>query len=83
MTPLKDAFMLDINSNFDERLLKEIYSQGFSRVPVYEGSRDNIVGILMTRDLILINLEKGLMTLKQLQSIIVRDVVLIDAQTKL
>ena len=64
MTPINEAFMLDINTNFDNKLLKSIYSQGYSRIPIYEGSRENVVGILMTRDLILINIDEGLMTLK-------------------
>ena len=83
MTPVKDAFMLDINSNFDEVLLRQIYIKGFSRIPIYEGSRENIIGILIARDLILINIDRGFMTLKQLSSILVRDVVLIDHNTKL
>lgn len=64
MTPINDVYMLDINTPLDQRVLREIYSRGFSRIPVYEHSRDNIVGILMARDLILINPEKALITLK-------------------
>lgn len=37
----------------------------------------------MTRDLILINIENQIMTLKQLSSILVRDVIAIDVDTKL
>ena len=37
----------------------------------------------MTRDLILINIENQVMTLKQLSSILVRDVIAIDLDTKL
>ncbi len=54
MTPLDKVFMIDINSNLDEQTLKRIYSEGFSRIPVFEGERENIVGLLMARDLVLI-----------------------------
>jgi Mg2+/Co2+ transporter CorC len=41
------------------------------------------VGILMARDLILINPDKALITLKQLSSIIIRDVIAIEDIDKL
>jgi len=56
--------MLEINTHLDNVMLREIYSKGFSRIPIYDGTKDNIVGILMARDLILINPEKALITLK-------------------
>ena len=58
MTSLEDTFMLDMDLVIDRELLRHIYSQGFSRIPIYEGVREKIVGILMARDLILINPEK-------------------------
>lgn len=84
MTPLDRAFMLDIDLVVDKELLRTIYTKGYSRIPVYEGSRDRTVGILLTRDLILINPEKNKrITIRQLQSMLVRDVVQIDHMTKL
>lgn len=41
------------------------------------------MGILLARDLILINPEKKRITIRQLSSMLVRDVVQIDAATKL
>jgi len=49
--------MLEINTKLDYQCLKDIYDSGYSRIPIYENMRDNIVGILMVRDLILINPE--------------------------
>lgn len=83
MTPIEKVYMLDINTKFDQRSLREIYSKGYSRIPVYEGTRDNIVGILMARDLILINPDKALVTLKQMSSVIIRDVVAVGEADKL
>jgi metal transporter CNNM len=64
MTPLSDTFMLEINSIVDYNLLKQIYTEGYSRIPIYEEERDNVVGVLMTKDLILIDSEQSLLTLK-------------------
>jgi magnesium and cobalt transporter len=43
--------MLDIDSPYDE-LLWGVIDTGHSRFPVYEGGRDNIIGILMAKDLL-------------------------------
>ena len=75
MTKIEDVYMLDINTKLDQNTLREIYSKGFSRIPIYEGVKNNIIGILMARDLILINPEKYTINLKQLSSIIIRDTV--------
>ena len=64
MKPLEDAFMLDINLKIDKALLRHIYTQGYSRIPVYQKTRENIVGILYARDLILINPDKISITIK-------------------
>ena len=83
MTSIEEVFMLDINTKLDHSVLRDIYSKGFSRIPVFNRSKDNIVGILMTRDLILINPDKALISLKQLSSILIRDVVAVDCNDKL
>jgi len=83
MTKIENVFMLDINTQLDQKLLKEIYSRGYSRIPIYERNKHNIVGILMARDLILINPEKALISLKQMSSIIIRDVVAVGENDKL
>lgn len=83
MTKIEDVYMLDINTYLNHKILREIYSKGHSRVPIYDKSKDNIVGILMTRDLILINPDKALITLKQLSSIIIRDVIAVEDTDKL
>lgn len=57
MTPLSQTYMIDINANLDKNVLKDIYNKGYSRIPVYEGHKENIVGILMARDLVLLNLD--------------------------
>lgn len=43
--------LLDINESYDE-LLRQIISTAHSRFPVYEGERDNIIGVLLVKDLL-------------------------------
>lgn len=64
MTPLEKCFTLNVEALLDKDLLKLIYTQGYSRVPIYEGERENIVGLLMTRDLILVNPDKQKITIR-------------------
>ena len=47
--PRMDA--LDIQSPYDE-LLHQVIETAHSRFPVYEGERENIIGILLTKDLL-------------------------------
>jgi len=42
---------LDIDQPY-EQLLAEVIDTGHSRFPVFEGSKDNIIGVLMTKDLL-------------------------------
>ncbi|RVE44514.1 hypothetical protein evm_010843 [Chilo suppressalis] len=51
MTKLKDCFMLPINSVLDFDTMTEIVKSGYSRIPVYEGTRGNIVTVLFIKDL--------------------------------
>ena len=51
MTPRVDTFMIDINDNQDENLRK-ILSEKYTRIPVYQNTRDNIIGIINVKDLL-------------------------------
>eukprot|EP00347_Sterkiella_histriomuscorum_P015763 403355771 len=53
MTPLEKCFMLDIDSLLDKEQLRQIYSKGFSRIPIYEGSKEHIVGVLMLQSILM------------------------------
>jgi putative hemolysin len=49
MVPRTDIVGLDVNTTAQE-LLDRITTVGHSRIPVYEGSADNIIGILYVKD---------------------------------
>ena len=51
MTPRIDMVDIPIDSTFDE-VLKTVLEKGYSRIPVYDGTEDNIKGILYSRDLL-------------------------------
>ncbi len=51
MTPRADLVMLDLRSPWSE-ILAAVHEHGMSRIPVYLHDRDNVVGILMTKDLL-------------------------------
>ena len=66
MTPMASVFTLDVQTSFPE-LLEAIRKKPFSRIPVYEGSPDHLLGILLTRDLFALRrraLQEGLVSLK-------------------
>ncbi|MBR2456985.1 MAG: gliding motility-associated protein GldE, partial [Bacteroidaceae bacterium] len=51
MTPRLDVVDLEVSASFKE-VLNFVVENGYSRVPVYEDSRDNIKGILYIKDLL-------------------------------
>lgn len=51
MRPRMDLFALEINTPY-ETIIKEIVENGYSRIPVYEESIDNIKGVLYVKDLL-------------------------------
>lgn len=51
MTPRIDITDLDMSMPFD-KVMKVVIESGYSRIPVYEGTEDEIRGILFSRDLL-------------------------------
>lgn len=51
MVAVKRMDLLDIDANYDD-LLAVVIDTGHSRFPVFEGSRENIIGILLAKDLL-------------------------------
>lgn len=51
MTHRKDTFVINIEDNLEE-ILDKIAVLNYSRVPVYEGNIDHIIGVLYIKDLI-------------------------------
>ena len=51
--------MLDVETVLDFKTISMIFRSGYSRVPVYKGTKNDIVGLLLTKDLIMIDPEEG------------------------
>merc|ERR1719357_2104204 len=55
MTHLDDCYMLPLDTLLNFETISEIKEQGYSRIPVYDGERVNIVHILFAKDLLFID----------------------------
>jgi putative hemolysin len=51
MTSRVDMVVVDIKSNY-KQLLDIVIKSGYSRIPVYAGTRDNVKGLLYSKDLL-------------------------------
>lgn len=51
MVPRPDAFMVDIEDDNADNI-KAILNENYSRIPVYEDDKDNIIGIIHTKQLL-------------------------------
>uniref|UniRef100_H3A441 Metal transporter n=1 Tax=Latimeria chalumnae TaxID=7897 RepID=H3A441_LATCH len=51
MTPLRDCFMITCEAILDFNTMSEIMESGYTRIPVFEGERSNIVDLLFVKDL--------------------------------
>ena len=51
MTPLNDVLMLPSTSVIDQKTLMNVLQSGYSRVPIYEGRKENITGLIHVKEL--------------------------------
>mmetsp|Transcript_2089 Transcript_2089/g.7579 ORF Transcript_2089/g.7579 Transcript_2089/m.7579 type:complete len:516 (+) Transcript_2089:328-1875(+) len=66
MTPLEKVYMISIDDVLSRELIQNMLNEGYSRVPVYEGSREKITGLLFVKDLALLNPDENLSVRKVL-----------------
>lgn len=62
MTPKKDIISIDINSRIED-IIAKVLESGYSRIPVYKDSPDNIVGVINMKDLLSLSFNKDLVVL--------------------
>lgn len=65
MTPRKNVVMLNINDELKDNILK-IKESKYSRFPVYENNKDNIIGIINVKDIILEHKESEKIDLRKI-----------------
>ncbi|XP_068424576.1 metal transporter CNNM1 [Clinocottus analis] len=51
LTPLSDCYMVSSDATLDFCTMSDVMQSGFTRIPVYENERSNIVDILLVKDL--------------------------------
>ncbi len=76
MTPAERIFMLPIDLPY-ERLMEEIRSTQFSRVPFYDGDPANVIGILHVRDLFSFDMKRRAGAAGDIRTLM-RPVVIVD-----
>ncbi|XP_048226921.1 DUF21 domain-containing protein At1g47330 isoform X2 [Ricinus communis] len=57
MTPISKAFSLDLDATLNLDTMNAIMTMGHSRVPVYAGNPNNIIGLILVKNLLAVNLE--------------------------
>lgn len=65
MTPKKDIFSISASAGMDD-ILSRVLESGYSRIPVYKDSPDNIVGIINMKDLLMLSTNKDLVVLQDI-----------------
>ncbi len=65
MIPRVDMVVVDINASYDE-LLKVFNEERYTRVPVYEETVDNVVGIVILKDFFMYNKDKSKFKIKDI-----------------
>uniref|UniRef100_A0A6B2G563 Metal transporter CNNM2 (Trinotate prediction) n=1 Tax=Myxobolus squamalis TaxID=59785 RepID=A0A6B2G563_MYXSQ len=55
MIPIESCYTIEINETLNINMIEEISQEGFSRIPIYEESRENIVGVIHVSDISFIN----------------------------
>ncbi len=67
MTPLEKVTAVPVDIS-EEDLEKVVLEEGHNRIPVYEGPKDNIIGIIYVRDLLYLFKNRSLIHLRDLLS---------------
>eukprot|EP01087_Luapelamoeba_hula_P011026 TRINITY_DN2962_c0_g1_i1.p1 TRINITY_DN2962_c0_g1~~TRINITY_DN2962_c0_g1_i1.p1 ORF type:complete len:735 (+),score=136.17 TRINITY_DN2962_c0_g1_i1:270-2474(+) len=55
MTPIEDVFMLEAHDKLDLPTMKKMLAAGYSRIPVYRKNKENIMGMLIVKELLTVS----------------------------
>ncbi|KAK3593210.1 hypothetical protein CHS0354_002738 [Potamilus streckersoni] len=78
MIPLSVVNMLSIDDKMDAKTMDMLSEHSRSRIPVYEGSRDNIIGLILMKSLIKIDPNKAIPVREFQQRGLLREVLHVD-----
>lgn len=71
MTPRTVVYALEVNAILNEKLLNKIKEEGFTRIPIYKDSLDNVIGILYAKDLINVKPKTKINTIYRKEKILI------------
>jgi metal transporter CNNM len=57
MRDITEVFCLQADERLDYQTISRIFKSGFSRIPVYDRDKNDMLGLLLTKDLILLDPE--------------------------
>lgn len=77
MTPKTEVVSFSGEQKLTEGFFEEVNDSGYSRIPIYQGTADNIVGILYTKDLIV---EDDMIAIKDTEEALEHKFTVIDAE---
>ena len=55
-----EIFMLSVGCILDVHTVGQIFSSGYSRIPIYDKDRDDIIGVILTKDMLFIDPDDSL-----------------------
>lgn len=60
LTRAEDVYMLEVETRLNRTTVLEMLSRGHSRIPLYEGDRNNVVCLLLLKQLVLVDVDDEL-----------------------
>lgn len=81
MVPLEEAYMININDDIS-KILKGIKKEKYTRIPVYKGKKEEIIGIFNLKDIVLEYTETGIQEKEQIEKLL-REPLFIDKDKKI
>lgn len=60
LTRAEDVYMLDVETRLNRTTVLEMLRRGHSRIPLYEGDRNNVVCMLLLKQLVLVDVDDEL-----------------------
>lgn len=72
--------MLSIDTKMDREMIKKIYISGHSRLPIYEKEKANIIGLIFSKDLVILDQAKK-HSVKNMLSMFSRKYIILEEDT--
>lgn len=55
MTPAESVFMISLSDTLNLKVMTDVFKAGYSRIPVYEKDRNDIVCVILTKDMLFVD----------------------------